>query len=102
MGETQVELAVAGVVTPEMMSVAKGEGLDADQVRARVAEGTDRFAGKWKRQDERGRDRHGVADQNQCIDRHLNGHRGLGCGNPEGPSGRSRWCGHADGVVRRR
>ena len=39
MRETQVELAVAGVVTPEMESVARAEGLDADLVRTRVAEG---------------------------------------------------------------
>jgi phosphomethylpyrimidine synthase len=39
MRETQVELAVAGVVTPEMVSVAKAEGVDADLLRAGVAEG---------------------------------------------------------------
>ena len=39
MRETQVELAVAGVVTPEMASVARDEGLDADLLRTRVAEG---------------------------------------------------------------
>jgi phosphomethylpyrimidine synthase len=39
MRETQVELAVAGVVTPEMESVARAEGLDAGLIRARVAEG---------------------------------------------------------------
>ena len=39
MRETQVEQGVAGVVTPEMMSVAKAEGLDPEQVMLRVAEG---------------------------------------------------------------
>ena len=39
MRETQVELAVAGVVTPEMESVARAEGLNADLLRTRVAEG---------------------------------------------------------------
>ena len=36
---TQVELAVAGVVTPEMESVAKAEGRNADLVGTRVADG---------------------------------------------------------------
>jgi phosphomethylpyrimidine synthase len=36
---TQVDLAVAGVVTAEMASVARAEGLDADLLRTRVAEG---------------------------------------------------------------
>jgi phosphomethylpyrimidine synthase len=36
---TQVEFAVAGVVTPEMESVSKAEGIYADLVRARVAAG---------------------------------------------------------------
>lgn len=39
MEKTQVELAVAGIVTPEMKSVAETEGLESDLVRARVAEG---------------------------------------------------------------
>jgi phosphomethylpyrimidine synthase len=39
MGKTQVELAVAGVVTPEMKSVAEAEGLESDLLRARMAEG---------------------------------------------------------------
>jgi 5-hydroxybenzimidazole synthase len=39
MKEIQVELAAAGVVTPEMVSVAEDEGLAADSVRAKVAEG---------------------------------------------------------------
>jgi phosphomethylpyrimidine synthase len=39
MQATQVELAVAGVVTAEMESVAIEEGLNSDLVRLRVAEG---------------------------------------------------------------
>ena len=34
---TQVEKAAAGSVTPEMQSVARGEGLDVDRIRQRVA-----------------------------------------------------------------
>jgi phosphomethylpyrimidine synthase len=36
---TQVELAVAGVVTAEMAYVARAEGLDAELLRKRIAEG---------------------------------------------------------------
>jgi phosphomethylpyrimidine synthase len=39
MQKTQVEWAVGGVVTAEMEAVARNEGLDADWVRMRVAEG---------------------------------------------------------------
>jgi phosphomethylpyrimidine synthase len=36
---TQLELAVAGVLTPEMAAVAASEGLEAEELRARIAEG---------------------------------------------------------------
>jgi phosphomethylpyrimidine synthase len=39
MQRTQVELAVAGVLTPEMGTVAQAEGIDTDLVMTRVAEG---------------------------------------------------------------
>jgi len=39
MRETQVKLAGAGVVTAEMEAVARAEGLDADVLRERIAEG---------------------------------------------------------------
>ncbi len=39
MKETVVEQALAGVLTPEMESIAQAEGVDADRLRAGVAEG---------------------------------------------------------------
>ena len=39
MERTQVEWAVEGVVTPEMESIAAAEGLSADVICKRMAEG---------------------------------------------------------------